>query len=265
MTLTLFITVGLIGLIGGEKGDPNALRKGYRYSKVTQTVQEITTTAKAKDITKIPIRQRTKKPVAGILYAPTSTKAAPAAQTESTHAPTVSTTRLTLPPLESSSTTLLTSSSSALPPLLQSSTYKASPLSSSTQTSGFFYKPTSTQPTAQTQTSGYPNKPTTYNKSSSPRAAITLGYHKQSPSTLSTTTTTSTTSRRLAVGNKGYRHSSNSVNKVVPNVSSEPHTTIPAATKKVHKGRGGYKYKIPEAISPTDDGYVYFKKVVKRQ
>lgn len=258
----------MIGFIGGEKGDPNALRKGYRYSKST-TVEDITTTAKAKDNTKIPIRQRTKKPVAGILYAPTSAapKVAAILQTESTHAPTISTTRLTLPPIESSSTTLLTSSTSGLPPLLlQSTTHKASStLAPSAQTSGYSYKPSSQQPIsqAQTQTSGYSYKPSTYNKSSSPRAAITLGYNKQSSSATSTTVNTTTTSRRLVAG-KGYRQNSNTVNKIVSNVSSEPQTTATAVTKKIHRGRGGYKYKIPEAIKPTDDGYVY-NKIVKRQ
>lgn len=269
MALTLFIIVGLIGFIGGEKGESNALRKGYRYSKST-TVEDITTTAKAKakDSTKIPIRQRTKKPVAGILYAPTS--AVPKAtilQTESTHAPTISTTRLTLPPIESSSTTLLTSSTSGFPPLLlQSTTHKASStLAPSAQTSGYSYKPSSQQPIsqAQTQTSGYFYKPSTYNKSSSPRAAITLGYNKQSSSATSTTENTSTTSRRLVAG-KGHRQNSNTVNKIVSNVSSEPQTTATAVTKKIHRGRGGYKYKIPEGIKPTDDGYVY-NKIVKRQ
>lgn len=247
-------------------------------------VEAITTTAKVKDVTKIPIRQRTKKPVAGILYAPTSTvteqsketagykytKAVPIATSlQSESSSTITTTRYTLPPVESSSTTLLaSSSSSSFPP--SSSTYKASSLPPSNPTSGYSYKPSSQPPLA--QTSGYSYKPSSqqpqtngysYNKSSSPRAAITLGYQKQSPLTTVTSTSSSTTSRRLVAG-KGYRHNSNTVNKSVLNVSNEPQTTQTAVTKKIHRGRGGYKYKIPEGIKPTDDGYVY-NKVIKRQ
>lgn len=263
MTLTLFITVGLIGFIGGEKGD--VLRKSYRYSKVTPApVHEITATPKSKDITKIPIRQRTKKPVAGILYAPTSTvtehsketvgykhtKAAALQQSEST----IFITRQTLPPVESSSITTLLASS------LQSSTFKApSSLAPLPQTTAYSHKPSSQSSTTQAQTSGYSNKPTS--KSSSQRAAIS--HHKQSPSTVSTTSSTATTSRRLASG-KGYRNGSNSINKIVSNVTGQPQTTQPEVTKRVQRGRGGYKYKIPEAIKPTDDGYAY-NKVVKRQ
>ncbi|KAL5291769.1 hypothetical protein ACFFRR_010885 [Megaselia abdita] len=276
LTLTLFVIVGLIGFgVRGEKGEPNALRKGYRYGKTA--VEPSTTTVKVKENTKIPIRQRTKKPVAGILYAPTSAVIEQSKETSGYKytkaaiietSPTVSTTRLTLPPIESSSTTLLTSSSSAFPLLQQSSTFKAvpQPLSPSLPTIGYSYKPSQSQlPT----TTGYSYKPSpqqtsgyTYNKSSSPRAAaITLGYNK--PSSTITTSTSTTSSRRLVAG-KGYRHNSNTVNKSVSNVSSEPQTTATAVTKKIHRGRGGYKYKIPEGIKPTDDGYVY-NKVVKRQ
>lgn len=269
--MTLFIIVGLIASIAaGDKGD---IRKGYRYSKTVAPVEEVSSTTKAKEITKIPIRQRTKKPVAGILYAPTSTvtekdlgykytKNAIVSSEPSSAPPTISTTKHTLPPVETTHQILTSSSASATP--VQSTTFKTSssvqtsPKTSSQTTTGYSYKPSQA---ALKLSSQQPNGYTYKSSSLQPRAAVTLGY-KQSQTPL--VSSTSTASRRSGAVGKGYRYNSNnnSVSKSV--VTNEPQTTQTVVTKKAHRSRGGYKYKIPEGIKPTDDGYVY-KKVVKRQ